>query len=109
MGKETEVKVWDWVILILVGAGLIGSGYVTGCSQALKQNQVTNVDTKMTSDQTTTTKVVSMNGQVMILLFGSDTNQYKQFNINLKDITNMSVNISNFSEHFTVSNGKTNR
>lgn len=90
---------------ILLGAGLLGGGYVTGCSMGQKMNQVTDVDT--TSTQDTTVKTTVMQGQVSIILTG-DGKQIETFNINLNDITNIRVAHSNFTK-IVVTNGVTNR
>ena len=95
--------------MILLGAGLLGGGYVTGCTMGKNMTQTQDVSVNSKTVQQTTTEVNTMQGQITIIINGADTNQMKFFNINLENITNMKVNVSNFSDRFTVTNGKTNR
>lgn len=95
----------EWLWILLAGAGLLGGGYVAGCSMSQGGTQTTQVETK--SEQNTDVRTTVMQGQVMIILNGP-AGQVEYFNVNFKDITNMQISRTNF-EKLVITNGKTNR
>jgi len=99
----------EWIWALVIGAGLLGGGYVTGCTMGKSMTQVQEVQMASRSEQRTSTEVNTMQGQITIIINPPNTNAVMFFNVSVNELTNVKVWSSNFSDRYTVTNGKTNR